>query len=220
MRLVICSSAVGNLDSVRRAVAYVADRDPRIHGVTTELSAEPETIRCADALIVPGQGSFGALAAELGRGAGEAIREHVRRGAPYLGICLGLQILFATSDEAPDARGLGLLDGHVHKLAPGVDETGATRKLPHMGWNTVAVPPPPTASTPPSRFAGGSYYFVHSYAVAPVDRTVVAGVTDYGTRFVSAVRQDNLTAVQFHPEKSQRDGLAFLADWVGGIGRS
>jgi glutamine amidotransferase len=174
-------------------------------------------VRRADAVVVPGQGAFGDCARALAAsGLGEAVLEKIRAGAPYLGICLGLQVLFSSSAEAPGCAGLGVLEGEVVRLAPGTDElTGAPLKVPHVGWNTVEAGPAAAA------IAGGGargilpaapahFYFVHSFVVAPKDPRVVAGTTEYGARFVSAVAKDNVFACQFHPEKSQREGIALL----------
>ena len=161
--------------------------------------------RRSDGLVVPGQGSFGAFAAGIDRGGlRETLLEHVRAGKPYLGICLGLQILFEESEEAPSVFGLGLLRGKVRRLAPRPD-AGQPRPLPHIGWN---VAEPVRASE--TIVARDHYYFAHSYAAAPSDEALTVATTDYGERFTSAVRKDNVFGVQFHPEKSQRAGLGLL----------
>jgi glutamine amidotransferase len=125
---------------------------------------------------------------------------------------LGLQVLFGSSDEAPACEGLGLVEGHVVRITPGIDPaTGARYKIPHMGWNTAET------TDNPGLLVGGSanhFYFVHSYAVMPKDPSVVAATTDYGSRFVSAIAFGNVFACQFHPEKSQRAGLALLERFI------
>ncbi len=155
---------------------------------------------------MPGQGGFGDCARALGGALGDAVRSHLDSGRPYLGICLGLQVLFRSSQEAPGTAGLGIFEGEVVKLTGGTDPTTQTPlKIPHMGWNVAE----PTANR--GLLAGPThYYFVHSYVVAPRDQGVVAATTDYGGPFVSAVARDNVFACQFHPEKSQGAGLALL----------
>ena len=165
-------------------------------------SADPEEVRAADVLVVPGQGSFGAFAAALDGGLREVLTERIRAGTPYLGICLGLQILFEDSDEAPGAKGLGIFGGRVRRLEPG-DEA-----LPHMGWNRADA----VAANPSSAlFESAHYYFAHTYAAAPSDAAIALATTTYGAQtFPSAVAADHVVGVQFHPEKSQRAGLALL----------
>ncbi len=158
---------------------------------------------------MPGQGGFRDGAKALSGDLGNAVRAHLAAERPYLGICLGLQLLFASSEEAPQSTGLGLLAGEVVRLHEGVDSTtGAALKIPHVGWN-VAQRRDHAGSL--AMLTGAEhFYFTHSYAVAPRDPRVVAAVTEYGDAFVSAVAYGNVFACQFHPEKSQRAGLALL----------
>src|SRR5689334_16791787 len=128
------ATGVGNIQSVVRALDY-AVASPKEIAVTSDADA----VRRTDVLVVPGQGSFGAFASGIGRGLREAVLEHIERGKPYLGICLGLQILFEESDEAPGVRGLGVLPGRVRRLEPGTSDDGVPLALPHIGWN-VAQP--------------------------------------------------------------------------------
>jgi glutamine amidotransferase len=167
-------------------------------------------------LVVPGQGSFGAFAAALDGGLREALVEQIRAGTPYLGICLGLQILFDEGDEAAGARGLGVLRGRVRRLDPGREPgfPARPRPLPHIGWNRAA----PSSSD--ILVADDHYYFAHSYAAAPEDPSVTLSTTEYGENFASAVRKDNVVGVQFHPEKSQRAGLALLERFFSTIARA
>lgn len=198
MNVVVADTGLGNVRSVVRALEEAGKRASIAVNVT--VSAEAEIVRRADALVVPGQGAFRDCARALAAGLGDAVRESIARGAPYLGICLGLQLLFATSEEAPGCAGLGVFPGQVVRLSP-----ASGIKIPHVGWN-VADPSRPTWLLPRAE----SFYFVHSYVVVPADTALPCAVTDHGARFVSALERDNVVAVQFHPEKSQRAGLALL----------
>jgi glutamine amidotransferase len=195
----VCS---GNLRSVERALAQAGG-----HVVVTR---DPDVVRRADRVVVPGQGAFGVFMRGLvERGLGEALREAIASGRPYLGICLGMQVLFDESEEQGPCAGLGVIPGRVVRLAPG----DPALKVPHIGWNQVAV----RAADPLMRgLADGAYfYFVHSYHCVPADRGIVALDTDHGVRVTAAIRKDNLFACQFHPEKSQGAGLALLRNFVG-----
>jgi glutamine amidotransferase len=210
VEIVVCDTGLGNVRSVVRALRAAAAAADRAVSVT--LTADAEAVLRADRVVVPGQGAFGDCSRALDGGLGEALLASIRRGTPYLGICLGLQILFGTSEEEAGCRGLGLFDGDVVKLPAHDASTGGRLKIPHMGWNTVdARRPSALVPAVPTHF-----YFVHSYAVAPRDETVVAATTDYGAPFVSAIERDNVFACQFHPEKSQRAGLALLERFVRG----
>jgi imidazole glycerol-phosphate synthase subunit HisH len=205
VRIVVCDVGLGNLRSVERALLEVADagRDQ------IEVTPDPGRVASADRLVMPGQGGFGDCARALANGLGEAVRAHLEAQRPYLGICLGLQILFGSSQEAPGCAGLGVLEGTVGRLEGGVDAANGTRlKIPHIGWNVAE----PASNASAMQLLRGSeyFYFVHSFAVSPVDTSVIAGTTEYGGRFVSAVAYGNVFACQFHPEKSQRAGLALL----------
>lgn len=201
----MCDVGLGNLRSVERALLHAAETCKL--QVTVRISGDADVVRRADKLVMPGQGGFGDCATALASGLGDAVVERIRAGVPYLGICLGLQVLFERSEEATLARGLGLFEGDVVRLEGGVDVlTGSKLKIPHMGWNTVEPTPSRGLLAP----APAHYYFVHSYAVRPADPAIVAATTDYGRPFVSAVAKDNLFACQFHPEKSQRVGQALL----------
>lgn len=208
----VCS---GNLRSVARALTAA--------GAAVVQTRDPEVVRKADKIVVPGQGAFGPFMRGLAEtGLGEVLTERLRAGTSYLGICLGMQVLFEQSQEQGLAStplpGLGLIAGQVERL-----RGGPGLKIPHMGWNQVQRPvnhatptATPAAAEPMLRgIADGAYvYFVHSYAVRPRDAKVIALTTDYGGEFCSAVRQDNLFACQFHPEKSQAVGLAMLRNFV------
>ena len=234
--IVIVDYGMGNLRSVQKALERV--------GGEARVSDRPDDVARAERLVVPGVGAFGdAMRALLERGLVEPIREFVGRGRPVLGICLGLQIFFEESEEtgaaegaaASPARGLALFKGRVVRFgapstysgSPLVRPRGSRRgawsrgdevarqglKVPHMGWNAVeAVRPSPLFAGMPE---GGVYfYFAHSYYADPADETVVVGRTEYGIRFASVVACENVTATQFHPEKSQAAGLALLENFV------
>jgi glutamine amidotransferase len=204
VRIVVCD-VIGNVRSVERALVEAASRGGGRHHV--ELTSDPARVAAADKLVVPGQSAFGDYARALAGGLGDAIRAHLAAQRPFLGICLGLQILFPSSDEAPGCSGLGVLQGTVVKLGGGQDAvTNAALKIPHTGWNVADRTE--NAGLLPAR--DEHFYFVHSFAVVPDDPRIVAATTDYGARFVSAVAYDNVFACQFHPEKSQRAGLALL----------
>lgn len=195
----------GNVRSVVRALERATVEARGSFDVV--VSADRVDVANADYLVVPGQGAFGPFARGIEGGLGDALREHIGRGRPYLGICLGLQVLFESSDEAPGAAGLGVLRGHVKRLEPGIDPlTSRAHALPHIGWNAVSKPGSSAAA--PARY----FYFAHTYAAEPADASAVDGVTEYGAaRFASAIRHGAILGVQFHPEKSQREGLALLA---------
>jgi glutamine amidotransferase len=190
----VCS---GNLRSVERALAHV--------GGDVVVTRDPETVRKADKLVVPGQGAFGVFMRGLAeRGLGEVLRERIDAGTPYLGICLGLQVLFEHSEEG-NCAGLGVLRGSVARLVPG----DARLKIPHMGWNRVA------AKQQVRGIDDGAYvYFVHSYVVVPADASVTALEATHGVPFCAAIQKDNLFACQFHPEKSQAVGQRLLKTFV------
>jgi imidazole glycerol-phosphate synthase subunit HisH len=205
VRVVVCDVGIGNLRSVERALLEACSLAGRHDDV--EVTRDPSRVASADRLVMPGQGGFGDCARALGAGMGDAVRAHLAAERPYLGICLGLQVLFESSEEAPGCGGLGVLPGRVVKLEDGTDPlTGSSLKIPHTGWNVAD----PTSNAGLLSGRPEHFYFVHSYVVAPSDPAVVAATTDYGQRFVSAVAFKNVFACQFHPEKSQRAGLALL----------
>ena len=194
----VCS---GNLRSVERAIAKV--------GGDVVVTRDPDVVRKADKIVVPGQGAFGVFMRGLGeRGLGEALREAIASGRPYLGICLGLQILFEESEEQGPIAGLGVYRGKVVKLAP----TDPTLKVPHMGWNRIAQrrPEPLLAGIADNAYV----YFVHSFHAVPEDPSILALESVHGVRVCAAIRRDNVFACQFHPEKSQAVGLQLLRNFV------
>ena len=204
MRIAALATGVGNVRSVVRALEKVV---PRSFGETSiTLTSDPEVVRTADVLVVPGQGSFGAFVSAIdAKDLRSVLRERIGAGVPFLGICLGLQVLFEASDEAEGAEGLGVLPGRVLRLEPGIDpDTGRERLLPHIGWNR-AIPRDEASLVAPDH-----YYFAHTFAAVPTSSEVILSTTEYGASFVSAVQKDNIVGIQFHPEKSQRAGLAVL----------
>lgn len=198
--IVIVDYSMGNLRSVQKALEQVG------HAAT--ISGDPAVVRQAAKLILPGVGAFGdAMRALAERRLIEPLCEAAAGGKPLLGICLGLQLLFETGYEDGRHEGLGILPGEVVRFAaqPGL-------KIPHMGWNQLRItrPAPHLAG-----LADGVHmYFVHSYYVVPRDRSLVAAETDYPAAFASAVWRDNLFATQFHPEKSQAEGLKILRNFA------
>lgn len=190
----------GNMKSVEKAL--------QLMGQETEVTRDPERILGADRVILPGVGSFGDAMGNLHRfGLVEVIREVVRQNTPFLGICLGLQLLFERSQESPGVEGLGILEGEIVKIP-----AGEGLKIPHMGWNSLEYPGQGRL------FAGipeNSYvYFVHSYYLKAKDPSIVKAVTRYGVKIHASVEKGNLFACQFHPEKSSDVGLQILKNFV------
>ena len=199
--ITIIDYGMGNLRSVQKAIEHV--------GSTATISSCPDEIASANRVILPGVGAFrDAIQALQDHNLVDVIHEAVRSGKPFLGICLGLQLLFELSYEDGEYEGLGIVPGKVRRfdLPDGL-------KIPHMGWNQFSnrTTDNPLLNDVP---AEAWFYFVHSYYVDPSDASWVAGRTDYGGEFVSAIRQDNVYATQFHPEKSQRAGLQLLKNFV------
>lgn len=186
--------------SVKKALDFI--------GAESEITADKDKIKNASHVILPGVGSFGdAMASMAERGLVDTVREAALSGKPFLGICLGLQLLFAESDESPAVSGLGVLDGKI-SLIPKNDGL----KVPHMGWNSVEI------KQNSGIFKGvpnGSYfYFVHSFYLNGANADEVAGTTQYGTEIQCAVEKGNLCATQFHPEKSGEIGLMLLKNFL------
>jgi imidazole glycerol-phosphate synthase subunit HisH len=216
-RVAVADTGSGNLRSVEKALAAA--------GADVVVTADPEALARADKLVVPGQGAFGGCMAGLERHGGalrQAIVATIAAGKPYLGICLGMQILFERSEEEPGCAGLGVLPGEVRRFvqSPGL-------KIPHMGWNAThgAAPAGAGAGRPGAGRSASSqilgqvregtyFYFVHSYFAAPSRPEDVALTARHGVAFCAAVGRDNVFACQFHPEKSQAAGLALLSAFV------
>lgn len=198
--IAIVDYGMGNLRSVQKGFEKVG------HAAT--ITSEPAVIEKADKLVLPGVGAFGDCMHELRRRELVGpVRRFIESERPFLGICLGLQLLFEVGHECGRHEGLGVLGGEVVKF-----EVPREYKVPHMGWNQLEVrrPAPILAG-----LAGGAHmYFVHSYYVVPREPEVVAAVTDYDQPFASIVWRDNIYATQFHPEKSQADGLKLLSNFA------
>jgi glutamine amidotransferase len=207
MHVVVVDVGMGNLRSVAKALETAGEGR-----ATVERSADPDTIRKADRVVFPGQGGFGACARALAGPITEALGEAVKSGVPYLGICLGLQVLFESSEEAPGVPGFGWFRGAVKRLAG-----GKGLKIPHMGWNQLELE---HGGDEHLEAAGGAktwFYFVHSFHAVPDDPSFTRAVATYGpNRITAAVRRDNVFATQFHPEKSQSAGLALMRSFLRG----
>ncbi|MGB7344667.1 MAG: imidazole glycerol phosphate synthase subunit HisH [Pirellulaceae bacterium] len=199
--ITIVDYQMGNLRSVQKAIERV--------GGNAKISSDPNEIADADKLILPGVGAFGDAMDEINRRKlADPIRRFVDSGRPFLGICLGLQLLFERGFEHGEHQGLGILPGDVIRF-----DIDPKLKVPHMGWNTVRRQTNARGQTAPILDGVDEstyFYFVHSYFVRPTDPNVVALTTDYGGDFCAMVWRDNVYATQFHPEKSQADGLKLL----------
>ncbi len=197
---------VGNLHSVERALAFAA----RSCGSSIEIrrGLAPDELAAADAIVAPGQGGFSVGAAALAGGLGEVLVQELRQGTPYFGICLGLQLLFETSEEAPGAKGLGWFRGSVKALDP----TGV--KIPHMGWNQVEAVGAPHRYLQALGGDGSWAYFIHSFHAQAKEDVVVATCSHGNNLVTAAVHRDNVFATQFHPEKSQAGGLRMLTAFL------
>jgi len=191
---------MGNIRSVSKAIEAV--------GGKVSITQNPEEIRKAKAIVLPGVGAFRDCMSNLAElGLLETVREEILKGKPYLGICLGMQILFTESEEFGMCKGLDLIRGRVTRFKLPQDY-----KIPHMGWNTVIFK---KKSKLLSEISNNSYfYFVHSYYVVPEETNFVGGVTEYGIEFTSMIIYENIFATQFHPEKSQKMGLKLLSNFI------
>ena len=201
--IAVLDYGIGNLRSAEKALQHL--------GVEAALTTDPAVARQASGVVLPGVGAFGRCMEQLRESGLEAVvHEAVEAGKPFLGICVGMQMLFDASEEAPGTKGLGIIPGEVRKLVV------TTERLPHMGWNTVTI------RAGSALFGGiddGSWlYFVHSYAPVPDDEAVIAATTEYGGAVVAAVEQGPLWATQFHPEKSAAKGLRLLQNFADACG--
>ena len=196
----IIDYGMGNLRSVQKAIERI--------GMPAQIESNAKNIAQADKLILPGVGAFrDAIAALRKLGLVDAICDHVAADRPFLGICLGLQLMFDVSYEDGEHEGLGIIPGKVQRF-----ELPAEYKIPHMGWNRLqqVQETPLLAGCPEEPW----FYFVHSYHVVPKDQSWISTTTDYGTNFVSMVGRGNVSAAQFHPEKSQSAGMQLLTNFV------
>jgi glutamine amidotransferase len=198
--ITIVDYGMGNLRSVQKALERVG------HAAT--ITANPNVVAEADKIVLPGVGAFcDAIARLRSTGLDEPIREHIRAGKPFLGICLGLQLLFTKSYEDGEFAGLDIFPGEVVRF-----QLPPEYKVPHMGWNELRIrrPAPILRGLPQPP----SVYFVHSYHVVPLDADLIAAEADYPKPFTAVIWRDNVFATQFHPEKSQRVGLALLHNFA------
>ncbi len=197
-KIAIIDYGMGNLHSAAKAFEKI--------GASVTVTRDPEEVRLADQVVLPGVGAFGDCMNNLNeRGLAPVIHEVIAAGKPFLGICVGLQLLFEGSEEDPEVPGLGVFKGMVRKIvAPGL-------KIPHMGWNNMEskTDSPLFRALPSPAFV----YFVHSFHAVPADPSIVTAVTDYGGPVTAAVGRGLVQAVQFHPEKSSTVGLKILANF-------
>ena len=201
--LALIDYGAGNLHSVANALKAAG-------AARVSVTADPDVVRAADRIVLPGVGSFKACAEGLRAipGLVEAMAERALvGGAPFLGICVGMQLLASRGVEHGITQGLGWIEGEVRRI----EVTDPAIKIPHMGWNDVGVPPHSPAG---DLIEPGEAYFLHSYHFVPEDGHHVAAMTDHGGGLVAAVARDNVVGVQFHPEKSQAYGLALLARFL------
>lgn len=185
----------GNLKSISNGFKKI--------GAEYQITDDKQIIADSDYLVLPGVGAFGSAMENLEEFK-DVIYEHVNDDKPFLGICLGQQVLMSSSEESPGVKGLDLFKGHVEKLPEGV-------KIPHMGWNRLEV----TSNSKILEGIDGEYfYFVHSYHVIPDDEEIIAGVCEYGSSVVASLNRNNLFSTQFHPEKSGKAGLKILKNFT------
>jgi imidazole glycerol phosphate synthase glutamine amidotransferase subunit len=188
-RVAVLDHGMGNLHSVAKALEAAGGR--------VSVTSGAAGINRCDALCVPGQGVFGRCMSNLRNlGLDKLIEDWIASNKPYLGICLGMQVLFDHSEEGGGLEGLGVFRGPVRRLSNGI-------RIPHIGWNSLGE---------------DYFYFDHSYAAFPRDEGIVDAWCDHGGRWAAAVRRDSILGVQFHPEKSGRAGIALLTQWLGGEG--
>lgn len=199
--IAIVDYGMGNLKSVEKAFMKI--------GAPVKVTQAPADIDMASAVVLPGVGAFADCMGNLReKGLLDAILKAIEKGKPYLGICLGLQILFEESEEFGPSKGLGIIPGRVKRFS----FQDRTLKIPHMGWNSIKITKrsPILKAIPDDSY----FYFVHSYYVEPSDASVISTITEYGHPFVSSIWKDNIMATQFHPEKSQTLGVKLLESFA------
>ena len=201
--IAVLDYGIGNLRSAEKALQHL--------GVDAALTTDPAVARNASGVVLPGVGAFGRCMEQLREsGLEPVVHEAVEAGKPFLGICIGMQMLFDASEEAPGVKGLGIISGDVRRL------TVTSERLPHMGWNTLQIR---TGSKLFDGIDDGSWlYFVHSYAPVPDEEAVIAATTEYGGTVVAAVEAGSVWATQFHPEKSAANGLRLLQNFADACG--
>jgi glutamine amidotransferase len=202
-RIVIIDYGMGNLRNIQKGFEWV--------GFEATLTRSKREIDRASAIVLPGVGAFKDCMKNLERyGLIDPLIRSIKKGKPYMGICLGLQILFTESEEFGSCPGLDLIKGKVVRFVPDHEH-----KVPHMGWNTIEIVRRPSAFS--GIESGDFFYFVHSYYVVTEEKEWISSVTDYGKPFVSSIWKENLFATQFHPEKSQQKGLRILENFARSI---
>lgn len=198
--IAIIDYGAGNLQSVKKAFDFI--------GAESVITDNPEIINACDRILLPGVGSFGdAMNSMAKSGLVETVKQNALSGKPFLGICLGLQLLFEESEESPGVKGLGIFKGKIKKFSPDMG-----LKIPHIGWNSLEIKQKDTLfkNVPENSYV----YFVHSYYLHAEDENDIATVTNYGIDFHSAVGKNNVFATQFHPEKSGDVGLQILKNFA------
>jgi glutamine amidotransferase len=195
---------MGNLRSVQKGFEKV--------GFEAVVTSDPKVVLEAERIVLPGVGAFPDCMRNLEQGGFvDPLLKVLQEGRPFLGICLGLQLLFTESEEFGTHKGLNVIPGRVVRFPEGMAEGDEELKVPHMGWNQLSVKRRPPAFEGISD--GANFYFVHSYYVQPEDASVIATTTSYGIEFCSSIWKENIVATQFHPEKSQDKGLAILRNF-------
>lgn len=208
LQVAVVDYDAGNTLSVTRALEKA--------GARVDLTPDPGRVVSADAVVLPGVGNFGDCMRKLAeRGMDEACRDAYRAGAPFLGVCVGLQALFEGSEESPGAAGLGILPGTCRRFVS--DKSGERLRIPHMGWNQISIE---NKHPVLDGLDGEAFYFVHSYYPEPAQNTDLLASADYGGRFCAAAGRENLVATQFHPEKSSHAGLSLYAKFLSWAGKA